>query len=378
MRFAVKRLTRSDLTFFEYHFRRQNVGNQKSINLNRNVFVDLIFPVAGEVTGGGARQFPLPVTIYGPGMRSEPQVVTRKVISKSSTQKNWRLNGEFVPDPESDPARYHGLSADDFVIFGFEGENGLPAAFYLVLLAQSEEVDVPIRDDITSTFLGTRNMAEIPESVLAEVVSRSPTAHPIRELLEAERDQALQEAALGSAEGAAKLLRQPSLRRMSADALAKARQKAEAAGRNGEVLVDDWLTGLVRKGQLLEAVWKSETNAVNPWDFEITEHSGEKVRIEVKSTTGPFERPIHISQAEILAASSPEAQRTDILRVYALSEDSAWVRISRDVRSFASAVTAACDAMPPGVVPDGYCIAPASLGAWTDAIHVKFEEEEDV
>jgi hypothetical protein len=58
MRFAVKKLTRSDLTFSEYQFRRQNAGNQKSINLNRNVFVDLIFPTAGPVAGVVARQFP--------------------------------------------------------------------------------------------------------------------------------------------------------------------------------------------------------------------------------------------------------------------------------------------------------------------------------
>ena len=36
MRFAIKKLTRSDLTFFEYQFRRQNAGHQKSINLNRS------------------------------------------------------------------------------------------------------------------------------------------------------------------------------------------------------------------------------------------------------------------------------------------------------------------------------------------------------
>lgn len=44
MRFAIKRLSRSDLTFFEYQFRRQQAGNQKSINLNRNVFVEYHLP----------------------------------------------------------------------------------------------------------------------------------------------------------------------------------------------------------------------------------------------------------------------------------------------------------------------------------------------
>lgn len=376
MRFAIKKLTRSDLTFFEHQFRRQNAGNQKSINLNRNVFVDLIFPLAGEVTGGVARQFPVPVNIYGPGMRAEPHVITRKVISAGGSQKNWRLNGEFVPDPEFDPTRYHTLVADDCVVFGFEGENGLPTGFYMVLLAQAEAVDTPIRNNVLGV-LGTRSMAEISAEQLTDIVNRSPPDHPVRELLEAERDQAMQEAALGSAEGTEKLLRQPSRRRMSADALAKARQAAEAAGRNGEVLVDELLKRQVREGKLREAVWISETNAVNPWDFEVTELSGERVRVEVKSTTGPFERPLHISQAEILAAGATNSQRTDLYRIYALSDEAAWVQISRNIRTFASGIAQAAAGLPAGVVPDSYSIAPASFGAWSDAEHVTFEDEGD-
>ena len=44
--FAAKKLTRSDLTLFEEQFRKQNAGNQKSINLNRRVFVDLMLRTA--------------------------------------------------------------------------------------------------------------------------------------------------------------------------------------------------------------------------------------------------------------------------------------------------------------------------------------------
>ena len=117
-------MTRSDLTFFEYQFRRQNAGNQKAINLNRNVFVDLLFPLASSMVGGVARQFPVPVSIYGPGLRTARHMITRKVISAGGSQKNWRLNGEFVPDPNGDPVRYHGLAEHDLAVFGFEGEHG--------------------------------------------------------------------------------------------------------------------------------------------------------------------------------------------------------------------------------------------------------------
>ncbi len=375
MRFAVKRLTRSDLTFFEYQYRRQNAGNQKSINLNRNVFVDLIFPLAGEVTGGLARQFPVPVTLYGPGMRVLPHMVTRKIISAGGSQKNWRLNGEFVPDPEFDPTRYHDLKADDLAVFGFDGENGLPSAVCIVLLSHAEPQDAQLRLEFLIS-LKARGMAEISAGELSRIVENSPPGHPIRELFEAERDEALVEAALGSAEGAAKLLRQPSLRRMSAEALAKARQFAEAVGRNGEAIVDDWLRQQARDQKLRESFWVAETNAINPWDFDVIELSGVKVRIEVKSTTGPFERSLHISQAEILAAASSDI-RTDLYRVYALSDKAAWMRISRDIRNFASSVSAAAQSFPDGVTPDGYSISPAQIGGWSDTIHLTFKESDE-
>ena len=41
---ALKRLTASDLTFFEWHFKNRNVGNQKAINLNADVFSDQLYP----------------------------------------------------------------------------------------------------------------------------------------------------------------------------------------------------------------------------------------------------------------------------------------------------------------------------------------------
>ena len=147
--------------------------------------------------------------------------------------KNWRLNGEFVLGPEFDPTRYHGLDANDFVVFGFDGTNGLPTAVFMVLVSQSEPVDVPLINQIVA-ITGGRSMVELTTAELQTIVEASPANHPVRELLETERDEALQEAALGSAAGTQKLLRNPSTRRMSAEALAKARLAAEDAGRNGE------------------------------------------------------------------------------------------------------------------------------------------------
>jgi hypothetical protein len=297
------------------------------------------------------------------------------VISKGGSQKNWRLNGEFVPDPDDDRTRYHDLAEGDIAVFGFEGE-AVPTSVHIVLLSRAEADDKRTLNDIAGS-LGTRSMNELAADALSEVVGRSPPAHPIRELLETERDAALQEAALGSADGAARLLRQPSRRRMTAEALIRAREAAEAAGRNGEALIDSWLRSRVETGQLRSAVWVSEVNAISPWDFEITELSGEVVHVEVKSTGGPFERPLHISQSEIAAAAADGAPRTDIYRVYALSDNAAWLCIARNVRATASVVANAARALPSGVVPDGYSVAPSAFGPWSEPAEIRSAGEDE-
>lgn len=374
MQFALKRLTRSDLTFFEYQFRQQNAGNQKSINLNADVFVDIIFPQARSAAGGHARQFPLPLTIYGPGLRPEPYRITRKIIAAGDRQKNWRLNGEFVRDPDFDPARYHDLAAGDFALFGFDGQ-GVPVAVAMVLVAAGGAEDAAVHAALDS-FLGKRRMAEMGVDALRAVVDQSPPDHPIRELLDAELDVALEEASLGSAEGARRLSKRPSSRRMSGEALAAARARAESIGRDGEIIIDAWLRKKVSEGALKSAVWIAETNAVNAWDFEIEENDGTKVRVEVKSTSGPFERTIHISQAEVEAAAA-SSTRTDLYRVYAVSDDGAWLQVATNLAPVAGEILKAIGALGDGIVPDGYSIRPISICAWSEAIRLSIEADEE-
>jgi hypothetical protein len=375
MRFALKRLTRSDLTFWEYQYRRQDAGNQKSVNLNANVFIDVIFPQARTAAGGHARQFPVPLTLYGPGLRPEPLRVTRKIIAAGDRQKNWRLNGEFIRDPDFDPTRYHGLSAGDIALFGFEGMS-VPTAVALVLLAADEPSDVSLLETLNS-FLGNRSMAEIDAEALGEAVDHAPLDHPIRELLDQELDEALEEAALGSAEGIRRLRQRRSTRRMSPEALALARSRVESIGRDGEIIVDAWLQKQVSEGRLKSATWVAELNAISPWDFEIIENSGEKVRVEVKSTPGPFERPFHISQSEIEAAAKP-ATRTDLYRVFSVSDNGARLRIASDIAPVAKDVLAKISALGVGFVPDGYSVDPLHFANWSDALELpnKIHEQE--
>jgi hypothetical protein len=66
-RIAVKRLTASDLTLFEWQFRNRNAGNQKSINLNSDVFIKDLFPSLPDAASETNGRVPLDLYIYGPG-----------------------------------------------------------------------------------------------------------------------------------------------------------------------------------------------------------------------------------------------------------------------------------------------------------------------
>lgn len=376
--FAVKRLTRSDLTFFEWQFRRQNAGNQKSINLNADVFIDDIFPYARTVAAGQPHQFPVRLQIFGPGLRRTPDNKTRKVIAAGGNQKNWRLNGEFVPDPDDDPTRYHGLAAGDLAVFAFEEGRAqpVPESIALVLVSQAEADDARVLADLHA-FLGTGRMALLPPDVLGQVSAASPADHPIRELLDIEMDVALEEAALGSTEAIRKLRTRPSARRMSAAALAKARASAEANGRNGEVLVNIFLQNALAEGQITAFTWVSEENAISPWDFEVVELDGTVVRVEVKSTGGGFDRSIHISQNEVLAAAEAAAPRTDFYRVFALSDDGGWLRVSQDIAAMCRTINGAVSGLGAGIAPDGYSIDVARLAGWSEPARLTYHVVEN-
>lgn len=136
MRFAVKKLSRSDLTFFEPQFRIQNAGNQKSINLNRDVFVDQLFPAFPEVLTQAGGQLPVRLLIDGPGLGHD-RIDVRRKLAKGTSYKNYRLNGEFVRNPEEEGSRFNALAEGDLAVLAFDGA-GAPDLIRLFVLSASE------------------------------------------------------------------------------------------------------------------------------------------------------------------------------------------------------------------------------------------------
>jgi hypothetical protein len=373
MLYSVKRLTPSDLTFFEDKFRQSNVGNQKAINLNRKVFIDLLYPNASALAAGLALQFPCELKIFGPNAINTPNSVMRKIIAAGGTQKNWRLNGETVhaPSDQPFPDRYQSLESGDLVVFGFTGSE-VPKEAVMVLVSGTASLDRNVYSTL-NTLLGASSMMALSETELMTVVDMSQADHPIRELLDPELDEALIDASLGTSSAAEKL-RSRGIRRTTHKALAEARAKAERVGRDGEALVNGRLKGLLNSGEIAGFVWEAETNATHPFDFTIEWSAGNLSSVEVKSTEGNHERNLIFSQAEIeYAASTPTLE---IWRLSNMRDGRAEARISTNLQQIAQRLTEAKNLIA-GVVPTGWTLPVASLAPWGDPFIISSEDDPD-
>ena len=115
---ALKRLTASDLTFFEWQFKNRNAGNQKAINLNADVFSNQLYPALEAIARDRQDKLGVDLWIVGPAA-AEPVNLQRKII-KGASYKNWRLDGEFVHNPYDMPERFNMLEAGDIALFGWK------------------------------------------------------------------------------------------------------------------------------------------------------------------------------------------------------------------------------------------------------------------
>jgi hypothetical protein len=353
---AIKRLTASDLTFFEWQY-RDSASKQKAINLNADVFVEKLYP--GLIDASAPRRLPVDVFIYGPGL-SKAYNLQRKIL-KPAGAKNWRLNGEIVRNPEDEPQRFDILRADDFVIFNFS-EGLLPVSVDAVLIARDIPEDRSIHSALQE-LLGTNGMMAILPSELADVMNRANPSkeHPINRLtLDTDTlDADLEDIALGGSEGKKKLLSRPSSKRISREDLQKAKENADRVGRLGEVFVNDYLRQLQIEGRIQSFVWVSDDNSINPYDFLVDDGTHRKL-IDVKSTLGDFERTLHVSLNELLTMAS-SSENYDIYRVFEIEENTAQLRVAENVRDFARSVLAALNNLPTGISSDSISFAPTLL-----------------
>ena len=355
---ALKRLTASDLTFFEWHLRHRNAGNQKAINLNADVFRDQLYPSAEIIARNRQNKFGVDLWVAGPGA-AEKVNLQRKII-KGASYKNWRLDGEIIHNPQDQPDRFNVLVPDDIVLFGFEGEL-VPNTVTLVLVAKASEEDKFLFSELEN-LLGTRRMISLDADSLRKLCERLSVSstHPVWLLV---TDEDFVDAGVGLAPAIERLLGRPRLARMSIQDLRNARKVAEEIGRFGEELVDFYLRRRLNEGEIAGYKWVSDFNAIAPHDFRID--CGELwEKFEIKTTRGNFGREYYLSHNELKdMVYGGETYR--IGRLYRATPDGAKMKISSDLRGFGQTILDAFSSLPSGVRPNGISITPeeAMFGA---------------
>lgn len=352
---ALKRLSASDLTFFEWHFIHRNAGNQKAINLNADVFIGQLYPNLPGIAEGQGDRLPVDLYLYGPGLAGEYNL-QRKIV-KGETYKNWRLNGEFVHNPPDDSDRFNVLIAEDIAVFSFRGEL-FPHAASIFFIAANQPEDSDLHHEFMKLIgSGRRSMIDISQRQLAEIIQRvdTPDIHPLYDLL---LDDALEDAAQNGIVGIRRLRSKASRRRISHETLRQARENGGRIGRRGEEFVYYYLANQKLNRQIIDFRWIADENAISPYDFEVATENG-LVLVDVKSTETGFNNSIHISYNELLQMR--EATSYDLYRLYEVGDTYAQLRIARGLKDFAETVLATLEQLPNGVRSDSISVTPDIL-----------------
>lgn len=355
-RIALKSLTASDLTFFEAQFRKLGAGNQKAINLNADVFVEELYPALPGLVPTVGDVLNVSLFISGPA-GAKPHLVSR-AITKREAYKNWRLNGEFVRDPEGQAGRFDALMPGDLAVFEFVGDP-LPQKLNLLLVAAAVSADAALHNALKTLVPGGRKtMSRITREQVAEAAKLAASDHPITLFAaDAEYDAAVEDAALGGISGTKTLATKKATKPVSAAALASAKTAAEKIGKDGEALAWVHIQKLAASGYYTSTEWSSQANAVSPYDFRVTDSGGNSCWMDAKSTAGEFSRIIHMSAAELEFAS--KCGRYDLWRVYEINGEGAKLRVAENIGMLAKTVLDGLK-LPSGITVDSVSIEPSS------------------
>ncbi|MEL7966915.1 DUF3883 domain-containing protein [Vreelandella neptunia] len=366
---ALKKLTLSDLTIFEYHLRQGKAGKQKSINLNRDIFEKLFYPnLTAVAEENDWEPFILNLTIFGPG-NSPSQVLPQKII-KGGTYKNWRLNGKLIPTPDGDE-RYHLLDAGDYAIMEFIGA-AWPTQMKMTLVAANHQEDAGLHRALNRLY-PTVSMRAMEFAELEEVEKQAgyelPTNHPFHDFLDT---PFLENAANGDINALNILYQRRKGRGVSHEEFRKAKKAAEGIGRLGEYLLDQYLADQVGKS-ISGYKWEANENAIASYDFEIMAN-GYSLFVDAKSTAGPHTNPIHISLGELREMAWSKAEYR-IYRLYEVMEGYAKVMISAPMATLANSIINVGDRplREFGATIDSVSISPDKI-EWTHGFVIDYQD----
>lgn len=392
----LKRLTeRSDLGWFHsIHDNRGLPGHQKGINLNKPM-VNTIWPnlmtrqvayeaakaaeAAARLPGGAGAvaaaaerataqevgHLRIRVEVHGPDNR--PPIIEDRLLALQD--KNWRLNGAFIEDSPGDAARFDPtLQEGDLALIGFDGVEW-PTRAVVVLLAHST-ADAALMADLSPLVTkGARSMARLSSDDLQTFADNHglPDGHVIRTLAgDPVIKAALEEIAQGDIASVAKIrMRRPS-RQMTPEELAAGIAENTRIGQLGERMVNAYLAEKHATGGLAY-VWMWPTSAAHPYDFALLNHAIVDTVIDAKSTSSEWKANFYMSMAELEYAANSSVPYL-IFRLSEVGPMGAWLRMSHDIRAFATAVASSfAVAAPTGTRATTIAISPVAAGlAWSD------------
>lgn len=358
-RIAIKRLTQSDLTFIDYHFQMKTFGEskQKAINLNRNVLIDRLFP---DLARSPEARINVLLTVYGPAGAGAftPSIPTRPILNNNA--KNWRLNGRTLPDDPSLPNRFKNLGPDDLAVMVFRG---WPRPNEIDLTFISAQDDVAVHRELDKQVgHGRKSMVQVTRDAL-QIALRDfnlEDDHPLITLIEEEPPEDVKRAiddVIHGGAGSEILRRRRGGPRLTPAELAEARNSASRVGEEGEEILHAWLLLEQESGRISNVEWVSRRDAAAPYDFLFLEGT-KTIRMDAKSTGGPFERRIHVSHNELIEAKQQGSYR--IARVFNLSEDGALCRICQEFGPVSKGIIDGLK-LPAGTVPNGFSILPETM-----------------
>ncbi len=346
---AVKRLTRSDLTLFKWHFENINAGKQTAINLNAGIFINKLYPeLPALVKQTGVTKFPVDLDIFGPGEAGKHSL--SQLIVKGDKYKNWRLNGAVIHNPIESPSRYNCLAAHDYAIMEFSGK--VPAEVKMVLISASLEEDRQLHAQL-SELMGGRSMAALSSDELAGV-RVNLASYDDCTALTPDLETFMEDAAQGGIVGQQNLAAWKSKRQVTRDELNHAKERASEIGLAGEEFVDYFLNQEIVAGRIHAYEWASRVNAIEAFDFKVNN----SILIDVKSTAYSFNQRLHISLNELLHML---ANNYHLYRIYDIRDRQAKLRICVNTFDLAEQSINILDTLPFGIKIDSISISPDNL-----------------
>jgi hypothetical protein len=365
---ALKKLTASDLSFFQSYFSRFPGVAQKGFNLDKKVIEAIFYPSLKSVIDAMPdKRSPVALIVVGPAGAS-PHVLMRKILKQ---EKNWRLNGEFIQDPYEQPGRYDVLVPNDIALLEFSG-TGAPDSVKMVLLSAARAEDATTHAAFANAFPGGA-MTVLAEDQIERLISlgNPPADHPIRDWLDKDL---LEEVGRGSGDAIERLAVKRRGRGLSLGELQRAKANAEAVGRLGEFLLDYHYTSLQPHPRIATHEWVASINAIAPYDFLLTYVGGGHRHVDAKSTAGAFGNHIHLSLSEVHHALNSGVPY-HLCRLYKVRESGATFRIARNIADRLGPVVDTLSALPAGVKVDSLSFNPDFFNFDSTETAIEYDED---